>query len=214
MIKAIEIAKKISNDLDKNWTSILEDVNLHTVFLEIYMLPHNIITLNTMVAYVIFSYDTDSNQINLKQDRIDNKIDILEGLGANPKDEVYLPLLYLETADMQEVISKFLNRQRDWRYRTAITCFDFHSKHIKSAMEPTNVTDELEKSKINKSKGELLQAAIKQREIGESLLLEIKKDFVKLDHITQTEFGFNSTDIEKIDIMSWRQYIKRRNTTI
>lgn len=213
MQKSIEIAKRLKGNLEGDWRKEIEDANLQIVFEEIYKLPNTIIHINTCIAFIIFSYDSDSGYINLKQDRYLNKVDILEGLGGNPSEEVYQLLLNVDTDDFQEVISKFIKRQPDWRFRTIVTCFDFHSKHIGTAAEPISatITDDLEKAKINKAKGELLKEAIRQREVGEQLLLQIKKDYVNLDHVTQSEFGFIATEVEKYDVQSWRSFIKRRN---
>ena len=208
MQNAVLLAKKMAKQLDKNWLPELEEINLHSLFHPIYKLSSNIVTLNSIVAFIIMAYDSESHWIDLKQNRLDNKLEILKTLEADISDSNIQCVLYLETNDMQEVVGAYLKRQQDWKFKTIITCFDYHSKHIQSATEPTTVTDELEKSKINKSKGELLQSAIKQREIGEQLLLEIKKDYVKLDHITQSEFGFTASDIERVDCMSWRSFIR------
>lgn len=210
MVKAVELARRMAKQLDKNWLAELEEINLHTIFQPIYKLPSNIITLNTIVAFIPMAYDSDSGWINLKQDRFDNKIDILQTLGANIEDEIIQSVLNLDTSDIQEVIWNYLKRQQDWRFRTITTCFDFHSKHIRSATEPLNIalTDDLEIAKINKAKSELLKEAIRQRSVGEELLNEIRKDHVKLDHVTQTEFNFIATDVEKTDILSWRSFIK------
>lgn len=208
MQQAVKLAQRMSKQLDKNWLPELEELNFHILFQPVYKLSSNIITLNSIVVFIIMSYDSDSQWINMQQDRLSNKLDILKTLDANISDENIQSVLYLETNAIQEVVSEYLKRQQDWRFRTAVTCFDYHSKHIQSATEPTTVSDELEKSKINKSKGELLQSAIKQREIGSQLLLELKKDHVKLDHVTQSEFGFTASDIERVDPMSWRQWIR------
>lgn len=214
MQKVIELGIKMSKQLDKNWLSELEEVNMYKLFAPVYALPFNIITLNTIVTFIILAYDSDSKWIDLRRDRMENKLDILKSLDANISDEIYQSLIYLDVDDFQEIVAQYLQRQQDWRFRTVVTCFDFHSKHIRSATEPIKaiILDDLEKAKTNKAKGELLKEAIRQREVGEQLLLEIKKDHVKLDHITQGEFGFTASDIEKVDIMSWRSFIKSLKT--
>jgi len=210
MQQAVKLAQRMSKQLDKNWLPELEEINLHKLFHPVYTFPHNIITLNTIVAYIILAYDSDSGWINLKQNRLDNKLDILKSLDANPEEEVYQSILNLDTTDIQDVIHEYLQIQIDWKFKTIIACFDYHSKHIRSATEPipASVTDELEKSKINKAKGELLKESIRQRTVGEELLLELKKEHVKLDHVTQSEFNFIATDVEHVDVMSWRHWIR------
>lgn len=213
MTKAIELAKRISKQLDKNWLQEIEAINLHKIFFPVYSLEYNIEVLNTITCFFIFAYDNESQWIELKKDRLENKNEILISLGANPNEEIYQNVLFLENDDLQNVVTNYLKTITTWKWRTIISCFDFHAINIQKATEPTKSTDELESARINKAKGELLKEAIRQREVGENLLKEIKSEYVKTDHATQQDFGFEMTDEKHIDPMSWRAFIKRIKRT-
>ena len=132
-------------------------------------------------------------------------------MNVNITDQVYQDLVYQRITDIQDSITDYLVSITNWKWRTILSCFDFHAINIQLATENTKSTDELEKAKINKAKGELLKESIRQREVGENLLKEIKSEYVKTDRATQQDFGFEVTDEKKIDPMSWRQWIQRIN---
>jgi hypothetical protein len=210
MIRAIEAAKKISDDIEGNHLALLEEINLHKVFEPVFKLNFTITVCNTIVAYIIYAYDNNSGWINISADRLEDKIKILKSLRADITETVYADLVYQNFTELQDVITDYLITITNWKWRTILTCFDFHAINIRIATEPTKSTDELEAAKINKAKGELLKEAIRQREVGENLLKEIKSEYVKSDRATQQDFGFEMTSEKNIDYMSWRQFIKRK----
>ncbi len=211
MIKAIETSKVISKALDKNHLELLQDNNLHKIFAPIFTMNYSIEVCNTIVCYVILAYDNNSNWINLNADRLEDKCRILYGLSADPTDEVYENIVSQRIPDIQDVIVDYLIAITNWKWRTILTCFDYHAINIKLATEPTKSIDELEAAKINKAKGDLLKESIRQREVGENLLKEIKAEYVKTDRATQQDFGFEMTSEKMIDPLSWRAYIRQRN---
>jgi hypothetical protein len=97
------------------------------------------------------------------------------------------------------------------KWKTIMSCFDYHAINIQKANEPTRTADELEAAKINKAKGDLLRESIRQREVGEQLLKEIKSEYVKTDRATQSDFGFEMTEEKTIDPLSWRTFIRQNN---
>lgn len=210
MLKAIEIAKKISKDLESNHLDMLQNANLKHVFAPIFKLNYNIRDCNILVCYIIYAYDNNSNWINLQSDRLDDKKAILKGLGVSEEEQVYSdlvgPMTEL-TSEVQDAISEYLKTIISWKWRTIITCFDYHADALSTIGKGIKSTDELEKSKINKANGELLKEAIRQRNTGEDLLREIKSEYVKTDRATQQDFGFEITDEQKINHLSWRDWI-------
>lgn len=209
MVKAIEAAKKISKSLEENHLEYLRELNLHKVFEPIFALNHSIGVCNTIVCYIIYAYDNNSSWIDLNADRLDDKCKIFNGLDADINDPVYIDIANLKSEEVNDVIVDYLITITNWKWRTILSCFDFHAINIKAATAPTTSTDELDKAKINKAKGELLKEAIRQREVGENLLKEIQKDYVRSDRATQQDFNFEMTGEDKIDPLSWRQYIRR-----
>lgn len=211
MIKAINAAKEISKSLDEDHSDLLKEQNLYRIFIPVFNLGFPLRVSNTIVCYIIYAYDNNSNWININSDRTEDKINILQGLNVNITDQVYQDLVYQRITDIQDSITDYLVSITNWKWRTILSCFDFHAINIQLATENTKSTDELEKAKINKAKGELLKESIRQREVGENLLKEIKSEYVKTDRATQQDFGFEVTDEKKIDPMSWRQWIQRIN---
>ena len=213
MQSSISVAKKISKDLGKNWLSELENYNLSRIFMPVYLMENNIETLNTITAFVIFAYDNDSQWIELKKDRITNKQEILIGLGADLNEDIWQSIINNENDEILSVIAEYLKSITTWKWKTIISCFDYHSTCIQKASEQTKSADELEAAKINKEKGGLLKLAIQQREVGEQLLKELKSEYVKTDHATQNDFGFQITDEKAIDVTSWRERLRLRIKT-
>lgn len=211
MTKAVEAAKKISKSLEENHLDYLRDLNLHKIFEPVFKLNYSIETCNTIVCFIIYAYDNNSNWINLNADRLSDKHTILKGLNADINDQNYSDIISQKVVEVNDVIIDYLVTITNWKWRTILSCFDFHAINTKAATEPTVSQDELDKAKINKAKGELLKESIRQREVGENLLLEIKKEYVKTDRATQQDFSFEVTDEKHIDPMSWRQFIKDRN---
>lgn len=211
MIKAIEASKKISKSLGENHLEYLKELNLHKIFEPIFRLNYSIEVCNTIVCYIIYAYDNHSNWINLNADRLDDKLNILNGLDADINDATFSEIVSQRVVEINDVIVDYLITITNWKWRTILSCFDFHAINTKAATEPTTSTDELDKAKINKAKGELLKEAIRQREVGENLLKEIQKDYVKTDRATQQDFNFEITNERNIDIMSWRSWIRELN---
>jgi hypothetical protein len=214
MQKAIEAAKKISKSLESNHLAILEEINLHKVFEPVFKLNQPIGVGNTIVAYIIYAYDNNSEWIDINSDRLENKIRILKSLGAAITETVYADLIYQNITELQDVIIDYLISITNWKWRTILTCFDYHAINTRLATEATKSMDELEAAKINKAKGELLKESIRQREVGENLLKEIKSEYVKSDRATQQDFGFEMTSEKTIDPMSWSAFIKKKNEKI
>ena len=77
MQRNIELAKKMYKDPETNWLSRLEDLNLHIIFRPIYTFNFKIEILNKVVAFIILAYDNNSEWIDIRKDRTQNKISIL-----------------------------------------------------------------------------------------------------------------------------------------
>jgi len=231
MQKNIELAKKIYKEPDTNWLSHLEDINLHIIFRPIYASNFKIEILNKIVAFIIFAYDNNSEWIDVRKDRNQNKISIIEGIDADPKTGIFQEILADNNDEVKEVILKYLLSQVDHRWQEIMSLLDYHSKTIlfcnrktddkflvgSSVDKETNIEtkeyeylDPREVSKINNEKGDLLEKAIRARKTADELLKSIETDYQKVDHITQSEFGFQFTEIKKYDITSWEQRIRKR----
>lgn len=226
MKRALEIAQKLSDSIDKNCLSELGEANLEVLFKPIYRLPDNIITLNAIVAFVILAYDNDSPWLNLNQDRYDNKKRILQGLDVEITP--FLEQVIRNDNDrVNDVIIDYLIEQTTWKWKQAMTFMDYHSSMIRFVSKKTETGKSIDEkdaegnkitfveefdadtvAKANKTKGELLQKALEARKEADILLQEIRKEFVHMDNAVQEDFGFSITDEKKIDPLSWRDFIR------
>lgn len=238
MSKATDLAKKIMKAPEENWLLHLEDVNLHVDFGPIYKLGYSQKISNTITVFIILSYDSSSEWINLNRDRYEDKIQILKGIGLTEKDgtfnSIFKPILEYENDEVQEVIVNFLLNHTDHRWQEIHSLLDYATKNIRYTNKRTSdklktgtimddETKQLEDTyqdidektmiMIRTEKGKLLATAIDNRRKADEILIKIKADFVKTDHAVQSDFGFSFTDTakEKIDFYSWRQYIRNRN---
>jgi hypothetical protein len=132
-----------------------------------------------------------------------------------------------------ELKAWFMSYQRDWRWDTIMTCFDFHANQMsyggfRTLEEEEDVRfrqdgDSVVEEKVsrmksgadilkeNKDKASLISEAIALRKKGEDLLEEIKKEFSTLDTALEKEGLLRMTDVQ--DTGSWETFIKRIRAT-
>jgi len=232
MIKAIELAKLISKEPELSYAAGLEDINLHKTFEPIYTLKVPSRLANIIVAYIIFAFDNDSNWLNLKQDRIENKWRILKSLGIEDKSTTFNEIVHNDNEIVNDVVASYLESQANWKFIAILNLLDWSANNMRFATQKTaeerlveikkKKSDEGDNSpsnemqdydidvitRVNKQKGELLTQSIEKRKQADELISELKKEFVQLDNALQQDFGFEMTDEKKIDPMSWRHFIK------
>lgn len=230
MVKYIDVCKKIAKNLTESGFPLLKEVNLHTVFEPIYDMDIPLKKMNCVVCLIIFGYDPDSAWLDLKKDRHENKLRIIEGLGQQTSD--YEKILSGDNEKVNDVIFEFLHRLTDWRWSSVYSMLEYHSKTTRFVNKKTDselsfdkmnkdgqvetLTEDLAEetiAKITKTKGELLDIAMSRRRQADELIAEIKRDFVSTDAGTQADFNFmfSETSKQKSDIMSWRCWIRERN---
>lgn len=215
-----------------NWMASIELANLHKIFSPIFLRDGLSITqMNQLVCFVILAYDNESDWLNLKQDRYENKARIMRGLDVEEDDKIF-DVIRNEDDEVNSVISEYVIEQVDWRWQTVFSLLDYHSKMIRFANEKTDTqktttenkggekvttTEDYDPTvitKINKEKGELLVKAMNARQEADKLLVEMRKEYVNLDNAVQQDFNFSITDEKKIDIMSWSGFIRKKNATL
>jgi hypothetical protein len=227
---SVDLAKKMIKDLEANWLSHLEDLNLHTVFRPIYSHNLTILNLNAIVAFVILAYTEESAWINPRKDRFINKEEILSGIGVDPKNKIYKEILYYENDHIQQVVLNYLLFQTDHRFQEIISLLEYADKTLLFCnqktvdKEPRGTTkteekgeitiyeylDQAEVSKISREKGDLLFKALDARKRAEEMLKQLENDFQKTDHATGSDYGFLFSDPKKFNITSWEHRVKRR----
>lgn len=232
MSRTIEIAKQIANDLLTDHTELLQDNNLYSVFSSVYSLPKETLkTKNIIVCFIIYAYSPDSLWLDLKKDRLDNKLKILGNLDAEVNAKIFKELLNNSNDNIGISIFNFLEELKDWRWRQIFGLLDYSSRVLSIALKKTEeekswdeldknqekqtLTEEIDIEKILKSekdKGALMDMAEEKRRKADKLIEEIRKDFVATDHSTQQDFGFMMSETsKKKDILSWSEFIKDRN---
>jgi hypothetical protein len=230
--KSINLAKQIRSDITKNWSEELFDYDLSNAFAPIYgMKDIGLSDKNSIICYIIFSYNPDSLWLDLKKDRIENKTHILLNIGVNVNDELYSGILANKNETVNISIFNFLEHIKDWRWRAVFDLIEYASKISRFASmetdderkfqktlkdgEKVDYTEEVEIKTIvsvNKDKGILIQQSIDAREKAHSIIEQIAKDFVQTDNATGQDFNFSFSETSKNkDPLSWREFIKERN---
>lgn len=232
MEKALNLCNLIRKDLSLDYTEQLEDAGLLTVFQSVMNLPKTSIEdKNRVVCYIVFAYSPESQWVDLQKDRMDVRVKILDRLGANTKDELFLSILD-DRSDLVGIsLFKYLEELKDYRWQQVFSYLDFAAKLYRFAHKNTpeeKTWEEINKdgnkqtlkedidldkvAKINKEKSNLLEDSFAKREAASALIDKIKRDFVQTDNATQQDFGFNFSETsKKRDPLSWRQFIRERN---
>lgn len=229
-MKALDIAKNISKKPEADYTDDLHDINLHKTFAPILALKHKGKTCNIIIAYIIFCYSKDSTWLDIRKDRIENKLFVLASLDTDAKSIPFKDIISNQHDIVNDVISEYLIQETDWRWPTIATQLDYHANMLRFINQKTATEKSIDKvdkegninslsqeydidtiMKVNKQKGELLQQALTARREADKLLTEIKKDYVALDNAVQQDFGFEITDEKKMNVLSWRDFIRNKN---
>lgn len=216
MTKGINAAKTISKDLKKDWLPYLEEINLHRAFESIYYLRLSNEITNTLVCAIIYSYDNESKWIDLKHDSFTINKNILEGLYADLKEEIFQDFIKLRNDDINDAIGCYLDLLPDWKFVTAKKQMDYHAKYVRQ--EETNISglDEDKKIKARENIGKLIKESIAQRKAADELILLIEKEYVLTNHRVHQDFNANysqksiefTDDTMPKDDGSWRYFIK------
>lgn len=215
MQKGITAAKQISKDLKKDWLPYLEEVNLHRTFESIYYLGLSNEVTNTLVCAIIYSYDNESKWIDLKHDSFTINKNILTGLYADLKEEIYNDFIYLKKEEIRESIGSYLDLLPDWRFRHVRKLIDYYTTVMNEKDPDLIKIDEEKRSTVNFNRGKAIREAKLQRLDADELIKLIEKDFVSTNSRISQDFGENfsqksidfSEDYPKDD-GSWRYFIK------
>jgi hypothetical protein len=212
VIKYIETARQISTGLEKNWLADLKNINLYHIFEPIFKFNLNISDANILVCAIIFSYDKKSNWIDLKLDGATINKNTLEGLGADLSKQIFKDFIELSNEDIGDVVGAFLDIQSDWRFITIRRMIDFHAKTMMQKEPNYSNVDEEKKPKILENMSRTMKEGVFQREAADKLIEQIEKEYVNINHKTESDFGAKFTDVStKSDVTSWREFIRKRN---
>lgn len=227
MGKPVDLAKLIQTNFEKDWSEEIKEYGFQEIFLSIYNTSAGIEDKNKLACYTIHAYHPDSLWLDLKKDRIDNKIKILSHLGADHKSELYKNILDNRHEKVNIAIFNFLEELKDWRWRSIFDYLEHASRMSRFALTVTpeeKQYDEQDKEgnkqtlkedidikvivSVNKEKGNLINQSVEARKEADKLLEAIRKEYVATDSATKSDFGISFTETaKKRDPLSWRHYI-------
>lgn len=209
MQKALNLARQMSKNLENDWFSEIQEINLHKTFETIFELKLSNKITNTLICAIIYAYDQDSKWIDLKQDGMTINKNILEGLGADLNELIYNDFLNLKNDEILDSIGAYLDRISDWRFVTARKMIDYHSKYVRETEANLDSMDEDKKIKARENIGKLIKESVAQRRTADELILQIERDYVNTNHKVDQDFGEKFTDTAiKVDCLSWRAFIR------
>ncbi len=232
MQKAIELAKDIVKNPKGNYINDLDDIKLYKVFEQLYEAAYTTQTENKLIAFIIFAFDPDSQKLDVRKDRYENKCSIMENLGLSITDDLIQQILSNSNEVFNNTVLLYLEELTNWRWPTIYSLLDYHSNMIRFATQKTDAEKSFDKmnkegevktitqdydidtiAKVNIQKSDIFKRAIDARKQADELLDDIRKEFMPTDHAVQTDFGFTFTDTakKKVDILSWRAFIKELN---
>lgn len=231
MQKNLEVAKKIFENINSKETFILlQEINIHKIFEKLFRQDITSRERNVIICFIIYAYDNDSLWLNLKQNRYDNKLKIFKSLTDDIESDSYRGMLDNTNDLINDIIIRYVEDQTTWKWTQITSYLDFHSNMIRFASKKTETEKSIDKligkgddqkvetltsdydmdtiAKVNKQKGDLLDQALSARQKADTLLAEIKNEFVQLDHAIQQDFGFQPTDEKRLNTDHWRDFIK------
>jgi len=217
MRKAIELAKKISINIQSDNTELLREYNFHVVFEQITETPLSDLIKNTLIAAIIYGYDNDSKWIDTRVDGITNNKNIMIGLGADLKNSTIKDFINLSHEPSLECIGNFLERLSDWRFRHSARLRDSYTMTMNQPSPNLTDVDEEKKGMAFVNWGKAMDSAKRQMIDAQQMIAEIEKDYLTTNSKTESDFGVSFTqksldmfndENKKINIESWRDYIK------
>lgn len=221
MSKMLDTIIRLKQDLSSDWKPSLMDINVYDDIKKLYSLKWPTKFCNSVLAFIVMAYDNQSAWIEIHKDRWDNKYKIASRLELNIKDKKVKDIVENNNATVNGVVAWFMEYQKDWRWDSIMTYFEYHSEMMRfgsiKTQEQIVVGEEEggkkmlsdvsidEMAKGNFRKGINIEKAVDMRRKGEELLEEIKREFVNVDTIMQREHKRNMTDAT--DIESWESFI-------
>lgn len=208
----VEVILSLCKNMDSSWKEELIEYNMYSDFDPIYNLGYPEKITNTIIAFIVKAYDQDSNSIDVRRDRYLDKVRILEGLCLTKNDEIFNKIIGDEETEIKSVCYNYLLRQRDIRFRTVLRYNEFYEDNMKFIFEKEdeNLADD-KIATIKAKKMDLVATNSSLRKEIVALIADIKRDYAMIDKITETEFGYIFSDPENYDIMSWGDFLKKRN---
>ncbi len=228
MNNTIELAKRISNNLSKDWEPDYRDLNIWFIFEPLYKIKgYSTLVSNTIAAYIVFAYHNESNWLDYKKDRFDNKNRILISLGAKPTNDPNESIVENANDEINAIVAEFLISQVSSQWKQALSYLDYAAETIRFATKKTeeektydkltkegiavSLTSDIDIEKILKAqvlKSDLLDRAASATEKAHKIIEGIGKEFLELNQVTQAEFGFEVASEKALHYPLWRDWIR------
>lgn len=205
--------EKLKSNMESDWTEELDKLNLWMDLEEFYievMREHEQWVANTILAFIVLSYDASSEYLQITGDRLDNKKNIMKRL-AGPSYQTN-PILVeailgdsteQERGKIDKVIEWYVDRQRDWRWKEIVSDTEFHSRALSLAQGAVSI-------KEMKEAGVMKELASSLRLKADGLLDAIRKEYVDLDSQLKKEDKMMITDRLANDHSSWELFILKK----
>lgn len=221
MSKVLDLILELKSDMSSNWQDRLDKINILPDVKILYGKGYSQTFSNRLLAFIILAYDNKSGWVEIHKDRWENKRKIWKRLGGEI-DDLTRSIIHNENELVNHVVAWYLDYQRDWRWQSIATCFEYHSEMMRFGGFRTleeivedgddtgeKITKEISTDKVakaNTEKGSNIQKGIEHRLKGEAMLDEIRRDFVSLDTITDKEGAGKIT--ETTNPMSWASFLR------
>lgn len=221
MSKLLDTIIRLKQDMAGDWKPLLSDINIYEDVKKLYGLKWTTEFCNRVLAFIVMSYDNQSAWIEIHKDRWDNKYKIASRLGLNIKDRKVKDIVENNNATVNGIVAWFMEYQKDWRWDSIMTYFEYHSEMMRfgsiKTQEQIVVGEEEggkkmlsdvsidEQAKGNFRKGVNIEKAVDMRRKGEELLEEIKREYVNIDTALFKEHKLTMTGA--YDIESWETFI-------
>ncbi len=210
--KVLDFIMKNIKNLEANWQSKLEDMNVWDDVADLYRIhmadkektPISRYESNVCLAFVVLSYDCHSQFLEPHKNRFDNKVKIMSRL-AGPScltKTLFNEVVYSQENTVNKVIHWYVTYQKDTRWNTILANEEFSAQTTALAMS----------GRADKDLGRMLKES-QELDIQTAKLKEIlKNEYLNLDTVLDKENMKKATDFEATNFMSHEGFIRGRES--
>jgi len=192
MSKLLPTFKKLQMQLEADWYEDLDNLNIWQEVQDLYFNLKDNRKANTILCFIAFAYDKDSDWLDMHQDRMENKCRIMRTLAGDnfQTDQDYVNATVGMMSPYNNVIEWYINYQMDWRFADVLAGFEFHSRAVSMSKMAFD-------NKEMAAAGRTLSQAKLIRKEADQLLDELKKEMMVLDASLTKEDRKKITDTDR-----------------
>lgn len=176
-MKPLDLIISLRDKLEENWIPQLRDINIWEDVQEIYLtFPGDFRKANSILSYIIYTYSKNSMWLDLHMDITENKARIMTSIaGISYQTDVdYVSAITGNRDPYHKIIEWYLDYQKDKRWKTIISGFEYHAKaQVISKMSYS--------AKDMADAGRMLEHADKRLDKANELLDTLRSENVKID---------------------------------